>query len=645
MLKLHVPRAEASRYTRLRLPETLRLKPSKTVQRVTEKRKALAPSDHAARYRRMLSGPRSNATWDKSYMPYLSDILDAAVFPTVRDIVVKKVQQTGVSTLIDTFIAFLADEAPGPAFVVYPDQQTSGKNSRDRLQETFKASPYLRQFLPSAEDDMAALRIKLKSMLIYFGWAGSTTSLGNFTAKYVFLDEVDKYPEKADKAESGPMNLARDRATVYPHDCKIFTVSTPTIEGSNIDTAFNNAMVRFDRQVVCTSCGHRQVMEFVHIRWPKDENGKADYKDVENKKQARYICPSCEASWDDHRRDQAVRAGQWIARDDGRELFSYLRDERPGSIAFHIPAWISPVVSLSRCAAKFIHAHTAKDSDLFQSFDNSIRAAAYVPFRSQRAADRILALRDDRPRGLVPAAADVLGIFIDTQKRGFWYEVRAFAFGHHLETWQILEGFVESFAAIDDILDNVEFLDAGGTRYAIRGGMIDSGGGKSEDEDRSRTYQVYEWCARRRTIFPTKGVNVQKTPIRVTALEAYPGTNKAIPGGLKLYTLDSNLFKNQLADKLAINPTDPGAWHLHSETSLEYAEQMCVETCENVEWSNQRKKDNHYWDIGYLALAWAYVMELRLRCKDGRVTERGGRPSAGHAGRRVISSGLHDPAP
>ena len=56
--------------------------------------------------------------------------------------------------------------------------------------------------------------------------------------------------------------------------------------------------------------------------------------------------------------------------------------------------------------------------------------------------------------------------------------------------------------------------------------------------------------------------------------EFWPGTNKPIPGGLKLYNLDTHAHKDILADKLKIDITDSGAFVLHSGYSSHQQEMM-----------------------------------------------------------------------
>jgi len=112
-------------------------------------------------------------------------------------------------------------------------------------------------------------------------------------------------------------------------------------------------------------------------------------------------------------------------------------------------------------------------------------------------------------------------------------------------------------------------------------------------------------------------------PVTVGKLDHFPGTNKPIPGGLRLYHIDTHYHKDELARKLDITPGDPGCFWLHSGYTAgqlaelqrqpsvplpngltEYAKQMCVESRdEKGLWQNLEKKANHLFDCESNGLA------------------------------------------
>ena len=101
-------------------------------------------------------------------------------------------------------------------------------------------------------------------------------------------------------------------------------------------------------------------------------------------------------------------------------------------------------------------------------------------------------------------------------------------------------------------------------------------------------------------------------PFDFTQLDTYPGRKKTIPGGLQLLRANVNLFKDKLSGKLDISPADPGAWHMHSEVSLDWARQMCAEYVnEKGLWECVAGKANHAWDVSVYNLVAAEVIGIK----------------------------------
>jgi terminase, large subunit len=100
---------------------------------------------------------------------------------------------------------------------------------------------------------------------------------------------------------------------------------------------------------------------------------------------------------------------------------------------------------------------------------------------------------------------------VDTQDNGFWYEIRAFGFGHVGTSWCIREGFVPAdwrnvelgdikgrsaqyhpaFDALVQVLWGDAYLDSSGNRYNVELTVIDSAGHK--------TTEVYDFCRSHRS--------------------------------------------------------------------------------------------------------------------------------------------------
>jgi len=585
-------------------------------------------SDWAEKHR-VLTMSAIPGTWHNRITPYLTGIMDAFIFSSVQTVIVCKAPQVGGSECAHNFVGYAIDRRPGPVLYIYPDEFTAKENSKDRIIPMIESSPRLRTYMTGSDDDATSVKIKLAHMPIYLAWARSASRLANKPIRYLVFDETDKYPALANKKEADPISLGEKRAITYRNSRKIWKLSTPTTETGYIWTAMTTeAQVVFKYHVVCPLCGHEQLMVFENIKWPQDVR---DPERVENENMAWYECAGCRERWNDELRNRAVRSGRWRDEKMDMPLEKYLVTFQPSKIGFHIPSWLSYFVSLSEVAAAFLKG--LKDKTKLKDFQNNHKAEPWIDYRVERREDVIAKLKDERPRGLVPGGGRIVGMTaaVDTQDDGFYYEIRAWGRGAEEESWQIREGFLPfyknpDFAPIEKVLWEDEYSDAEKNRCIVHLSVIDAMG--------HHTAEVYDWCRRHRgRVFPLKGEQRMNQPIMWSNIEFYPGTNKPIPGGLRLLRVNTTFFKNKLANKLEIAPADPGAWHYHVETTDEWLRQMTSEYVDdNGFWQCPPGKANHAWDLGVYGLAAAEVAAFRFK-----ITSKNARPT-----RRIISRGIDE---
>lgn len=594
----------------------IRFRPTKGERRVLRRHKMVPPSTWAPIHRTVTYGPLEGARWDNEFMPHMVGIMDAAFYPSVRESGNIKSPQGASSAGVETILGFATDMRPGPALIVYPDLATARKRCNDYLQPMFEKSPRLKKLLTGIDDDMSGLRIKLLTMLIYMGWAGSVTSMSNVSVMYLVVDEVNKMARTAGTKEGSLRDYLRQRCNAYPMAHKIFWSSTPTDRTGHI-TEYQalESQVTFDYWVCCPDCAAEQLMIFDGIMrsFPKE---LVDPKEMELTKAAGYVCTHCGSLWSDRKRDAAVIAAMhtgWrerITMPDGtqamgRRIAQYLHEENPEKICFHSPAWISPLIPLWKIAAAWLRGR--KDKAAMQIFYNQYRAEAFTDYATERREDMILALRDTRPEGLVPGNGQVAAMVagVDTQDVGFYYWIMAVGWGLEQETWQIKAGYVETFSALERVLFGDEYRDAAGTVYPVHVAVMDTQG--------HRTDEVYDFSRLHPgRVLAYRGQQRKTTPVTISTIDTYPGTSRKIPGGVSLYNCDTTYFKNALARKLLINPTDAGAWHLHAEATDEYAAHMVAEYRDDKGvWQCPSGKPNHYWDCSSMALIAAHILGVK----------------------------------
>ncbi len=605
--------------------ERIRIK-FKTVpgeKRLFRKRKKIAPSIWAPKNRRITYGPLKGSYYDPEFMPHMNGIIDTFVFPSVQELGNCKAPQTGSSAGAETALAYLADMDPGDTLIAYPDRDTSGKRGKDYLKPMFEESPRLRKLMTGLHDDASAMRIKLQTMLIYMGWAHSVTSASNISVKYLFLDEVDKYPLQASKKEAPIIGLFKDRVRAYlKYGGKIWYNSTPTNAMGPIVKYLESCQVVFDYFPRCPDCGKHEYMKHDNVSFPKDQR---DPDSIQEKKLACYVCSHCGVQWDDRKRDRALLQGEWFARlsdwkkqrdkgnqweHDPRPREKYLQEVRPKKVGFHSPGLISPLVSISEYAAWLLRGKKSKLD--MRHFMNQIKADAFVDYEVQRKEDVILALRDDRPEGLVPSGNVVSGLVAggDTQDNRFYYHIHAFGWGLEQESWHIISGMVDTLAALKKVVFEREYKDAEGHVYPVQLLVQDAMG--------HRTSEVYDFV---RTLpgraVPYKGATGRRPrPYTTTKVDRYPGTEKPLPGGVILYTCDTHHYKDQVASKLAIKQEDPGSLHLHAAATEEFASHLCVEYVdERGLWQQPKGIRQDYWDTLIYSFIAADLMQLKFRNK------------------------------
>ena len=448
-------------------------------------------------------------------------------------------------------------------------------------------------------------------------------------------------PLEPSKKEASSADLAAKRQRTF-RDRKQLKISTPTTEAGPIWKAFQSCAARFYFYARCPKCGHFQRLYFTgpngepRTRWPE---AARDPDLIEEHRLAWYECALCADKWDDYKRDKAVAAGQWREERTGLELEAHLEAHRPRRVGFHLSALYSPMVSLSEVVGGLPALQGRQDEAPGLHERLFGRALGGLPRGAQRGPHPGPARRQ-APAALCPGGGRVATLVagVDTQQDHFVYVIRAIGWGPTEESWKVREGVVHSFEALEQVLWADAYQDIEGNRYIVQLTGIDAMG--------TRTKAIYDWARMRRgTVYAIQGTTRITKPVEFSKIDFYPGTNTAIPGGLILAKLHVNFFKNALSAKLAIAPDDPGAFHLHAESTEDYARQMTAEYLDDKDqtWKCPEKKANHFWDCEVYALAMADILGVKHWAKPQPVQER--KPEPARAGavdhaRRPADAGL-----
>ena len=495
--------------------------------------------------------------WRTSRTPYLKKIMDAFNDISIREITFCAGAQLGKTAAEQNMIGYAIAQNPGPMMIVYPTEKLAKFTSEKRLKPMFELTETLQHFDKLNSKD---LELNFGNMYIALVGANSPSDLSSRPVKYIFFDEIDKFPAWSG-AEASPEELAKERTKTF-YDHKIVRVSTPTLKTGYIWQGWENAELQYQYYVPCPECGEMQVLEFKQIKWPED----ADHSEV--RESAWYECPHCKAQIDNHQKPQMLRDGEW--RGDKKCT------GKARKVGFHLSSLYSPWLTFGDVAEKFL---SSKDTpSLLMNFINSWLAEPWVNKASHMRSDVVMEKQLPYERATMPAQAQLLTCGVDVQLDHFWYSVRAW--GPHLTSWLVDYGRLETWADVETVI-NRNYADTNGEIHNVNLACIDSG---------YNTDEVYVFCAEHMDVaIPTKGSsNPLRSRYTVTVLDKGPGF------GLRLYNFDTNQMKNFIASRMPIEAGAGGSWNVFRDIDREYCDQICAE--QRVERKDKKGRITSVWE-------------------------------------------------
>jgi len=604
-------------------------------------------SDFAAQDRILVSDFSAfQGEWEHKAF-YAIEPMDAFVDPILEELTLMASAQSVKTEIAHNQLGYAVKNDPAPTLVVMPSIKTTG-TVNERIKSMIQASPALSKHLTGNDDDLTYRKIKLDNMPIHFATAGSDADLRNVLARYIFLDETDGYPESTEKGKQGsPIGQARARATTF-WNRKIVKLCTPTIESGYIYREYQ----RSDKRrywMPCPHCAGYQVLSFFRIKhvgcklgeWPKDRRDE-DY--ILSNTVSRYECIHCGKEIEEKHKSWMDRMGTWlpeckIAERTENCVDCLQADVKPtettatycpkirldGTVAIPLPrsrhrgyqwgAIISPFETWDQLAAEFFK---AKDNpEELKNFYNLHLGEIWKEAIQKREESEILSLRTERPALIVPSGTVAITAGVDNQKHGKWIVLRAWIReGRAIDSHLIRYGFVETWDELDQwIFEDVYTVEDSGLILPVWRGAIDIGGSDTDDfSDETMTEEVYDWLRRRGrgVMFGVKGLSHSiggGKKMRSSVIDRMPSrkgkTGRPIPGGLKLWLLDTGLIKNALWSRI-----ESGKFHLHADTDNIYARHMVAEQREKTNqgktiWKAKGNRANHLWDAEVYAAAMA----------------------------------------
>lgn len=544
----------------------------------------LSVSEWAQRYRMLDS--RSSARpgkWSNATTPYLKGIMDAMCDYYIEEIIFVKPTQVGGTESLQNMLGYTLMQDPGPAMLVYPTDTLAESISENRLIPMIESSPELsRRYSPRRS---SRLDLQFEGSYVTLTGANSPSALASKPIRYLFLDEVDKFPP-ASKKEADPISLARERTKTF-HNRKIYMCSTPTLRSGQIWRAAEGAEAMMHYFVPCPHCQKKIELLFKQLKIPPAD-GRSNAERADG---AVYVCQACGAMITDGEKHRMLQSGEWRCVRGSRE--------RASSVAFWLNTLYSPFVRFSQIAKQWLDAQG--DTERLQNFINSWLAEPWEDTRIRTSSDMVMQRQAQTPEFVVPAWAKLLTAGVDVQKDCRYWVVRAW--GDHMTSQNIAHGQAMDFAEIERVM-NLEYPREDGGKSVVELALIDSG---------NDTDTVYAFCAANQEwALPCKGASHPMiSHYRISSINK----GGSIANGLRLVIVDPGRYKDMIADRMA-RENGTGSWMVYQGCDLEYAEQV---TAEQKVADRGRERwvpkhsgaDNHYLDCEVYAAAAADLMGVR----------------------------------
>lgn len=525
--------------------------------------------------------------WQNSSTPYLKGVMDELNNYNTEEIVFVKPTQVGGTEAIINMLGYVICQDPAPAMIVYPTDELATSISKNRLNPMIVNSPAVRKHYKELES--SKLELQFDDMYLSLVGSNSPSGLASKPIRFLFLDEVDKFPG-ASKKEADPVSLAKERTKTF-HNRKIVMASTPTLKSNHIWEALEDADIEKHYFMPCPYCGQYIEFKFSNLKFPDEELSNAD-----RASRAFYSCQECGCVINDRDKQVMLQRGEWRTVRQNTTLTK--------KVAFWMNTLYSPFVRFSEVALEFLD--SKKDSEKFQNFVNSWLAEPWEDTNLKTSVDLVMKRQTELPETVVPEWAKMLVGGVDVQENCLYFSIRAF--GDYITSQNILHRQVLSFQDIESYM-NLEYEKTSGEKMVVDLCLVDSG---------FNTDATYDFCANNSDwALPVKGSSGSMSSHY--KLSKVNRLNSKFDG-IDLVLVDGGKYKDMIAGRMK-KENGSGSWMVHKDCDEEYAQQVTAEHKVNVKTNNGREKtewrlkkshgDNHYLDTEVYCLAAADLLGVR----------------------------------
>lgn len=531
-----------------------------------------------------LSSMPGRFSW--SVTPYLVEPAEClSETSPVKEVAVIKGAQVGFTVgILENWMLYTIDQAPGPMLYVAQSQQAAEKNMNERIKPAIVQSGLEHKIFAQSKIKGSKQSGNTDDSLQFPG--GRLHAIGpnmgsrarSDSHQKGAFDELDAWQQEIGsatgkrKSEGSTLQILRRRFDTFETTMKICYGSTPLVKGSSLIEPLYLMGDQRQYNVPCKHCGELQPLEWENLKFTVDDSGRLDVGSVH------YECRACKGHWKNSDKVEFLKGerdgglARWIPTAEPR---------RPGMRSYHIPSMLSPVGfrSWEDMAQEFVEA--GKDPTLLQTFWNTSLGRTWTVTGTRVDYTRIMMRREHEPDVYREWPMGALFVTIGADVQGGNHpriEAEVVAWGRNKESWSL--GYHVFHGDTTDLASNawtgladLIMREHCGKESAIT--LVDSGFESSV---------VYAFCesmaGKAGMVLPSKGESAQSQTKRLFALREVTGY------GVRRVDIQTNQLKSELYKNLRREWPEqglcpPGYCHFPGEYTNSYFEGL---TAEEVQW-------------------------------------------------------------
>lgn len=533
--------------------------------------------------------------------PHTKGVIEAWDDDSVREITLCWATRNAKTTTMISLMCLVGANYPSPMGYGSCDEMSVDRSIDEQLYPMLERCEGTRRKLPPPSR-RARNCIWLQNCRIRKAFGGSAPSVAGWPAKYIFINEADKWPRRQ-SSEADSLRGFSQRVKGFPFDSKILKESTPgELETSRIWadlTAETTDQRRY--WVPCPHCGEFQLLDFGDrdshwgIKWDKPKSGRTEL--IRAQETAYYLCihNGCKIGNED--RAIMMRQGAWLSMEQ-----SITRDGR--IIGEHKPSWhigFGPLGSeysllisgWGQLVKDFLSC--GNDPEKLRDFTNSSRALPWDPKPvTAKPSDLAERLASNVSLGVCPEWAVFLtrGVDVQDEARTFVSDVVAWGPRGRSQVIDRREFYSQADYAAHHKSALYRHAD-GGPPLEVIATLMDSGDGDVSDE-------IYRFCRTLPRCLPCKGASAKmERAVKPSPLHDSEG----VP--VQLMMINTHRSQNWLEGHLkGTTQGEPFTIALELRWDMAYLEQLLAEVKVCGKWEKTGTND-HRDAVRY---AWAGAM-------------------------------------